>query len=166
MTKQEIRFVLMAQDGSYVGVDESSGGYPWYPDSLFRAKFWSDKGEALKYAHTFKDEGWTLHTLKFDISSTYVSKAELAEARGDKDYAEYLRLARIYGATGEATCVFSECWVGRCKVGVIPGEEFCGQHLGKKCWACDEQAISNCESTMGAFVCGVYQCEKHPHRHG
>lgn len=163
MSKQEIRFVFV-KGPQYVALDQSSGGYPHMVDSIWRAKLWTDKAAALRYQHTMRSESgkWVLHSVEAVETAAYVSKAELAEARGDKEYAEFLRLSKIYGAAGEAKCVFSEAWVGRCNKATVVGEEFCERHLKEKCATCGEQAYSSCGHTS-QFVCGYGQCKTHKH---
>lgn len=62
-------------------------------------------------------------------------------------------------------CSFLECWVGVCKKPRAPHSHFCDKHRGRKCWACDNPATSNCDATLGPMVCGVDQCHLHPHSH-
>lgn len=54
-------------------------------------------------------------------------------------------------------CGFLEAWIGRCRE-VQP----CPKHSGEQCWKCKERATSNCPNTS-ALVCGVPQCQQHPH---
>lgn len=59
-------------------------------------------------------------------------------------------------------CVFDMCWVGRCSgtAGFGAYEEFCEKHAAVVCH-CGQQAVKDCEQTMGAFVCGSPSCAHH-----
>ena len=47
----------------YIGVDESSGGYPYDTEAIY-AKIWNNALAALEYYSLFrKTENWTLHML-------------------------------------------------------------------------------------------------------
>lgn len=55
-------------------------------------------------------------------------------------------------------CKFDEAWIGKCKKDTIKGEEYCEEHLGKKCSICGKQATHNCAETM-QLVCGTLLCD-------
>jgi len=57
-----LQFIIKTKSGKYIGIDGSSGGYPWETDNIFQAKIWSDKKAAWEYNQMFKKD-WTLHTL-------------------------------------------------------------------------------------------------------
>jgi hypothetical protein len=57
-------------------------------------------------------------------------------------------------------CNFIEAWIGKCK---NEGDPFCEKHTGKVCKSCGEVATSNCDETMGAFVCGSDLCANCEH---
>ena len=49
-------------------------------------------------------------------------------------------------------------WIGQCPN--ITPNEFCEKHAKDTCF-CGERATRDCESTMGAFVCGIPTCAEH-----
>lgn len=51
--------------GKLIGIDHSSGGYP-YDCDLTGAKIWTDKKYAKGYAETFPNKELTLHKLKVE----------------------------------------------------------------------------------------------------
>lgn len=55
-------FVLKYPDGSMVGVDPGSGGYPFAAFSPATIRFWR-RDEAEKYLKIFNKEGLTLHKI-------------------------------------------------------------------------------------------------------
>lgn len=57
-------------------------------------------------------------------------------------------------------CKFEISWVGQCRKEAVDGELYCDNHLDEKCFICKEQATHDCETTMGAFVCGFPLCDK------
>lgn len=60
-------------------------------------------------------------------------------------------------------CKYDVCWQGQCKNDIVEGEEYCKEHLNKKCMSCDKQAIGDCHLFNGSFVCGGSMCEDHHH---
>lgn len=60
-------------------------------------------------------------------------------------------------------CVFDMAWVGKCQKATVLGKRFCSEHVKEKCYSCGKQAFSDCEATIGAFVCGQPQCKAHRH---
>ena len=54
-------------------------------------------------------------------------------------------------------CGYLEPYRGFCFL-----EKPCIQHTKERCWKCKAPATSGCSSS-GAFVCGVPQCDEHPH---
>ena len=58
-------WVLKYPDGSYVGLDDASGGYPWKPGNLSPSlwKFWSTVEEAQKYSNCFPKENFKVTRL-------------------------------------------------------------------------------------------------------
>lgn len=57
------------------------------------------------------------------------------------------------------TCSYSLAWRGPCGKDVVPGEDYCQEHIDKKCSVCGCQATRECDHTMGAFVCGSALCD-------
>lgn len=155
-------------DGAWVQRDDSTGpmstgGYPMKVTHLSKATVWDDKMDALKYRHTSREYGpWTIHLLELNAIPEIITPAEEAEASGDKEFAEYQRLAKKYGMTGTGECPFVEAWVGKCKKTPEIGEQFCERHKGEKCFKCKRQATKNCGHTS-QFVCGVPECDQHSH---
>lgn len=168
MSKVEALFVMQYPDGSWVQRDDSSGpmstgGYPFKVKELRRATVWTDKKKALEYRHTCRSDGpWTLHSLELKTTPEVITPAEEAEARGDKEFLEFQRLAKKFGVTGTGECPFIEAWIGKCKKTPEVGELYCDRHKDQKCWKCGTQATSNC-AHAGQFVCGTPQCAKHSH---
>lgn len=62
-------------------------------------------------------------------------------------------------------CQFDIAWVGRCKYN-SDQTGFCSTHRLRKC-SCGKQAIRECDTTVGAFVCGHLSCGtcSNKHRH-
>jgi hypothetical protein len=56
-------FVIKAKNNLYIGVDHSSGGYPYETDIITLAKIWTSKKDAYEYSQKFKDQNWTLHSV-------------------------------------------------------------------------------------------------------
>jgi len=46
-------FVAKTNDGLFVAIDQSSGGYPWYTEYLASAKIWTDLAELKRYFKMF-----------------------------------------------------------------------------------------------------------------
>lgn len=55
-------------------------------------------------------------------------------------------------------CTFVECWVGPCK---NTDRTKCKHYRYYDRCSCGRPAQSNCEVTMGAFVCGGLSCQTH-----
>ena len=54
-------WVMKYPDGSFVGIDDSSGGYPYktsYPSGI---KWWTNTKEAERYIQMFPDKGFKLY---------------------------------------------------------------------------------------------------------
>lgn len=47
------RFVIRV-GAKYVALDQSSGGYPYLVDDLFKAELWTDATKAINYVRTVK----------------------------------------------------------------------------------------------------------------
>lgn len=60
-------------------------------------------------------------------------------------------------------CKYDSCYKGYCGEPVVEGEEYCKEHLGKKCWKCDKQAIGDCNKFDGSYICGSPMCQDHKH---
>lgn len=168
MSKVETLFVMQYPDGTWVKRDDSTGpmstgGYPYAVEGISLATVWRDKMGALKYRHTCKGE-WTVHALEMRTTPEVITPAEEAEARGDKEFKEFQRLAKKFGITGTGECPFDEAWRGKCKKAPEIGELYCDRHKDKKCWKCGVQATSDCGHTS-QFVCGTPMCAQHSHRH-
>lgn len=56
-------------------------------------------------------------------------------------------------------CGFVDAWIGPCE---ILGD--CEKHAKYKCWKCKEKATRSCDYT-GMLVCGMPECNDHPHKH-
>lgn len=159
---------MQYEDGSWVQRDDSTGpmstgGYPLKVKELRKATQWTDKQEALKYRHTCRTDGpWTLHVLVLKTVPEIITPADEAEARQDKEFLEFQRLAKKYGVTGTGECPFSEAWVGKCKKTPEVGELYCENHKKKKCFKCGRQATRDCGHTS-QFVCGTPMCDEHFH---
>jgi hypothetical protein len=63
-------------------------------------------------------------------------------------------------ARADGRCGFLEAWIGHC-LNALP----CPKHQTQKCWKCQEPAVRNCAET-GLLVCGMPECDEHPHLHG
>jgi hypothetical protein len=46
-------FILVYPDGGYVALDAPSGGYPYKVTEWYRAEFWTDKGQMLRFKEMF-----------------------------------------------------------------------------------------------------------------
>lgn len=158
----ETRYVMQTKEGQWVSIDQSSGGYPHFVDSLFRAEKFETPLKALEYRKHWWDEGWTLHRLVLKTVPELITPAMEAEARGDKEFAEYQRLAKKFGQTGTGECPFVEAWIGKCKKTPEVGELYCERHKEIKCFECGAQATKNCGHTS-QFVCGAPMCDQHRH---
>ena len=90
----ETMYVMQHPDGKWVSVDQSSGGYPHFVKELSHAERFPTPIKALEYRKHWWDEGWTLHRLTMTTTPELVTPAMEAEARGDKDFLEYQRLAK------------------------------------------------------------------------
>ena len=66
-------------------------------------------------------------------------------------------------AAAPKTCGFSIAWVGTCKQ-PAGAEGVCDEHRKVKC-RCGRQAIRECDTTMGPFVCGFPTCGRCTHSH-
>jgi hypothetical protein len=57
----ELYVIVNKNDGNYIGVDKTSGGYPFH--TTLHPKLWSSKQDAKKYADLFRDmaKDWELH---------------------------------------------------------------------------------------------------------
>lgn len=55
-------------------------------------------------------------------------------------------------------CRFYKAWVGRCDKPTLVGSDFCHEHDGKKCLTHNQQAVAECDVTVGPFVCGNMRC--------
>ena len=53
-------FVFRHANGEYVGIDMSSGGYPYLDESIHRAKWFHSVAEAKEYQLVIKATDWTL----------------------------------------------------------------------------------------------------------
>jgi hypothetical protein len=68
-------------------------------------------------------------------------------------------------------CIYDVCWSGQCKKPTVEGSDFCEEHLDKQCGVrvdgerCTQQAIGDCHSYAGSFVCGTPLCEDHKKTH-
>jgi hypothetical protein len=60
-------------------------------------------------------------------------------------------------------CKYDVCWQGQCKNEVVESSEYCQEHLDKKCWKCNNQAVGDCHKYNGLFVCGSPMCLEHQH---
>lgn len=60
-------------------------------------------------------------------------------------------------------CGFLVAWVGTCKQKAGP-DGVCDEHRKVKC-RCGKQAIRECDTTMGPFVCGFPTCGRCTHSH-
>lgn len=160
-------YVMQYPDGKWVQRDDSTGpmstgGYPFPVDDLLRATQWKVKEEALRYRGVTKED-WKVFFIDLVPVEDTVTPYEVAKASGDKEYEEYLRLARKFGTMSE-TCPFVIGWVGQCKKGVEAGEIYCEKHREEKCFSCKGQATRDC-SHAGQFVCGMPMCDRHTHKH-
>lgn len=63
----------------------------------------------------------------------------------------------------DTSCGFSIAWVGSCKA-KADETGFCDKHKKVKC-RCGRQAIRECDTTVGPFVCGFPTCGKCTHSH-
>ena len=168
MSKMVAGFVMGWADGAWVKRDDSTGpmstgGSPCRVEYLSDATVWKDKMDALKYRHAC-DGPWSIFVLELNAIADIITPAEKAEASGDKEFAEFQRLAKKYGVTGTGECPFIVAWVGKCKKPPAIGELYCEKHKGEKCWKCGVQATKEC-AHAGQFVCGMPECDKHSH-HG
>lgn len=68
-----------------------------------------------------------------------------------------------WAKAANTTCGFDIAWVGRCK-SKADGTGFCDEHQKVKC-RCGRQAVRECDTTMGAFVCGFPTCGRCTHSH-
>jgi hypothetical protein len=48
-------FACQDAEGNLVGIDHTSGGYPWVPYSIFGVRFWTTVEPALKYAGIWQE---------------------------------------------------------------------------------------------------------------
>lgn len=55
------KYYLTYPDGSYVGLDKSSGGYPYSTLQFYNIKFWNDLKEVNNYRRMFPRENFTLN---------------------------------------------------------------------------------------------------------
>ena len=69
-------------------------------------------------------------------------------------------------------CIYDVCWSGQCKRPTIKDSEFCEKHLEQKCKVhldnleyCNKQAVGDCHSYAGSFVCGTPLCVEHKKTH-
>ena len=162
MTESD-RFVLV-EGKQFVALDSASGGYPHMVSDLWRAELWKEKTQALRYRVTMhKETEWVLQRVRYELVDEYISQGDLAEARQDPEYKEFIRLAQKFGVA-EKKCVRDVSWAGRCRKDAILGEDFCEQHLKDKCFKCGAQAVKDC-GHAGQFVCGMPECAKHTHTH-
>lgn len=75
-----MKFVVLRnrETKSLVGVDQSSGGYPWDTDNPNSIRFWActDKGvvDAEEYAAHWKDK---YELMKVEISPTWLSRVDV-----------------------------------------------------------------------------------------
>ena len=53
-------FCFITEEGLYVGIDDSSGGYPYTTNIPTSIYLWRSKEEALKYKSHFPKENWIL----------------------------------------------------------------------------------------------------------
>lgn len=66
-------------------------------------------------------------------------------------------------AAAPKNCKFDIAWVGTCKQKAGP-DGVCDEHRKIKC-RCGKQAVRECDTTMGPFVCGFPTCGKCTHSH-
>ena len=57
-------FVVVNAKDEAIGVDQSSGGYPYVPGTPSGIEYWREKEEAERYCQAFKDEGFRVMTLE------------------------------------------------------------------------------------------------------
>lgn len=55
----------------------------------------------------------------------------------------------------------SQAWRGPCGKETVPGGSYCPEHDKLKCGKCHNQAVRNCDVTVGPFVCGQLMCQEH-----
>lgn len=65
------------------------------------------------------------------------------------------RINEAFEAAG--MCGYLEAYRGRCR----QQKDGC-KHRERRCWKCGRPATSEC-SSAGSFVCGMPQCDDHPH---
>lgn len=71
--KNREAYIIMKGD-SFVKIDHSTGGYPYYVDTLFHAEFFATPEKAFNYAQKFKD--LTVKKVTFDISNYFTNEKE------------------------------------------------------------------------------------------
>ena len=59
-------------------------------------------------------------------------------------------------------CKYQKPWEGPCGTLTDKKNGYCVEHSREKCWRCKKQATGGCDNA-GFFVCGVPECEEHPH---
>jgi len=57
----------------YVGIDETSGGYPYETEIRF-AKIWNSIENAIEYMAMFKNENWDLYELHYETKLVDITK--------------------------------------------------------------------------------------------
>lgn len=66
---QEKYVIKNDNTGQYIGMDQTSGGYP-YDTEIEKALIWYDKDEAFDYKRMFPREHWSLHIINFESTPT------------------------------------------------------------------------------------------------
>lgn len=56
-------YYYITEDDFFIGVDLSSGGYPFKTDLISCAKLWENKDQALIYMYRFPNKNWKLNKL-------------------------------------------------------------------------------------------------------
>jgi hypothetical protein len=73
----------------------------------------------------------------------------------------------MYLCNMEKECIYDICWHGRCGKKTLKDSDFCKEHSKVKCshTSCDKQAVGDCHSHAGSFICGAPTCKEHKHTH-
>lgn len=117
-----------------------------------------------------EDAKWT----PVDVSGEPMDELSVEVVQGSKNFVlESRRNMALYGSeVGESVtqkravtasqCQYVEPWKGKCGNDAVSGSDYCEDHHGKTCFACDSQATGGC-SHAGSLVCGVPECDDHSH---
>lgn len=66
---------------------------------------------------------------------------------------------------GMTCCEFHISWVGPCGQATFGGTRFCDKHKNLRCAVCGEQAVRDCDASVGGLMCGFPLCSECNH-HG